>query len=62
MEEELERDMTPRLVGGTYMKYPTEKSRQKRKFGLYECQYCGKEFETNVARVKRGGSKSCGGR
>ena len=59
MEEELEKDMTPRLIGETYMKYPTEKSRQKRKFGLYECQYCGKEWETMVYSIKSG-TKSCG--
>ncbi len=60
MEEELVRDMTPRLLKDLGMRHPTEKSNYKARFGLYECQYCGKEFETNVARVKRGGSKSCG--
>ena len=51
--------MTPKLIGETYMKYPTEKSRKKRKFGLYECQYCGKEWETMVYSIKSG-TKSCG--
>ncbi len=64
MEQELEkdngRDMTPRLIGETYMKYPTEKSRQKYRYGLYECQYCGKEWETTVKSVKCGDTKSCG--
>ena len=60
MEGELERDMTPRLIGETYLKKPKETSRCRQSHGLYECQYCGKEFETNIARVKRGGSKSCG--
>ena len=64
MEEELDknngRDMTPRLIGETWRKYPTEKSTQRATFGLYECQYCGKEFETQVSNVKRGHTKSCG--
>ena len=46
MEEELERDMKPRLIGDLGMGYPTEKSSRKYRYGLYECQYCGKEFET----------------
>ena len=52
MEEELERDMTPRLIGETYMKYPTENSRQKYRYGLYECQYCMNEFEANSYNIK----------
>ena len=64
MEEELDknvgRDMTPRLVGETWRKYPTDISKQKATYGLFECQYCGKEFETNIQSVKNGGTKSCG--
>ena len=64
MEEELEkdsgRDMTPRLIGETWRKYPTETSTQKSTYGLFECQYCGKEFETNIQSVKNGGTISCG--
>ena len=63
MEEELEkdsgRDMTPRLIGETYMKYPNEKSSRKYRYGLYKCQYCNKEFETTVYSIKSG-TKSCG--
>lgn len=46
--------MTPKLIKDLGMRYTTETSKWKARFGLYECQYCGKEFETNVARVKRG--------
>lgn len=64
MEEELDknngRDMTPQLMGETWRKYPTETSMQKATYGLFECQYCGKEFETQVSNVKRGHTKSCG--
>ena len=60
IEEGGVRDMTPRLVGETYRKYPTEKSTQKVTYGLFECQYCKKEFEGGVNSVKRGQTKSCG--
>ena len=60
MEEEVERDMTPRLVGETYMRKATETSSKKGRYGLYECAYCGKEFEGSVYSVKRGQTKSCG--
>ncbi len=59
MEEELEKDMKPKLIGETYMKYPTERSRDKIRYGLYECQYCGKGWEARVYDIKNG-TKSCG--
>lgn len=64
MEEEIDknngRDMTPKLIKELGMRYPTEKSKYRYKYGLYKCVYCGKEFETKVASVKRGTTKSCG--
>ena len=64
MEQELEkdsgRDMTPRLIGGTYMKYPNERSSRKYRYGLYECQYCGKEFEAITSSIKIKNTVSCG--
>ncbi len=60
MKEELERDMTPRLIGETYMKYATETSHQRRRYGLYMCQYCGREWEVETTRVTGGYTKSCG--
>ena len=60
MEEELKKDMTPKLIGETYMKYPTERSRDKIRYGLYECQYCGQEFECATKSIKSGHTKSCG--
>ena len=58
--EEVVRDMTPRLIGETWRKYPTEKSKQKATYGLFECQYCKKEFEAQTTRIKSGNTKSCG--
>ena len=53
-------DMTPKLIGETYMKYPTETSQQRYRFGVYECQYCGKEFEAITRNIKKGNTRSCG--
>ena len=58
--EEIEKDMTPKLIGKTWRKYPMETSKQKRTFGLYECQYCGKEWECAVQDIKTGHTKGCG--
>ena len=60
MEEEVVKDMTPRLVLDLGMRYATEKSTKKYRYGLYECVYCNKEFEGSVDSVKRGQTKSCG--
>ena len=40
MEEEL-KDMTPKLIKDLGMRFATEKSKHKSRYGLYECQYCG---------------------
>ena len=56
----IEKDMTPKLIGETYMKYPTETSQRRYRYGLYECQYCGKEFEATTEHIKSGNTKSCG--
>lgn len=58
--EELEKDMKPKLIGETYLKKPTETSRQRCKYGIYRCQYCGKEFECVSQSIKSGNTKSCG--
>lgn len=41
------------------MRFPTQKSKTKRRFALYKC-YCGKEFEAETANVNFGTTKSCG--
>ena len=58
--DSIEKDMTPKLISETWRKYPTETSKQKATYGLFQCQYCGKEFETMVQSVKCGDTKSCG--
>ena len=59
MEQELEKNRIPKLVGETYMKYATKNSNQRNRFGIYECPYCGREFESAVSYIKNG-TKSCG--
>ena len=51
--------MTPKLIEDLGMRYPTEKSSRKYRYGLYECQYCNKEFEALSNNIKHG-LKSCG--
>ena len=58
--EEVEKDMTPKLIGEVYKKFPTEKSAQLVTYGLYECQYCKNTFEAIFNNVKGGNTKSCG--
>ena len=58
--EEIEKDMTPRLIGETYLRKPTETSRERCKYWIYRCQYCGKEFECQTYSIKSGNTKSCG--
>ncbi len=62
MRIELEKDMTPKLIEDLGRRYPTEKSKYKISFGLFECQYCGKEFVTSISSTRRrkGGTRSCG--
>ena len=64
MEEELDknngRDMTPRLIKDLGMRFPTEKSSRKYRYGLFECQYCNKEFEAITSSIKIKNTVSCG--
>ena len=60
MEEEVRKDITPRLIKDLGMRYPMEKSNYKVRYGLFECQYCGKEFECRISSVNNGDIKSCG--
>jgi hypothetical protein len=50
-EENLEKDMTPILLEDLGMRYPTENSKQKRRYGLYQCQYCKKGFEAQCRSI-----------
>jgi len=58
--KELEKDMTPILLEDLGMRYPTENSKRKYRYGLYQCQHCGEEFETRTQSIKSGHTTSCG--
>ena len=40
--------------------FATENSKGRKRFGLYKCGFCGKEFRTQTFMVKNGNTKSCG--
>jgi len=45
-----------KLIKDLGMQYPTEKSKHKSRYGIYECPICGINFKTNTTCVK---SKKC---
>ena len=59
IEEEI-RDMTPKLLKDLGSKLSNKGGTRKRKYGLYKCSYCDKEFETLMDSVRTGQTKSCG--
>jgi hypothetical protein len=40
--------------------FATEDSKQKRRFGIYKCGFCGNEFKANTNSINSGNTKSCG--
>lgn len=61
MEEGIiKKDMKPKFIEDLGMRFATESSKKKYRYGLFECAYCGGEWETMVSSVKMGTTKSCG--
>ena len=54
------KNMTPKLIKELGMRFPTELSKRRSRYGLYECPYCGKHWEVVMGSVKCGHTKSCG--
>ena len=52
--------LKPVLIEDLGMMFATEGSKQKRRFGLFICGFCGTKFKTFIAGVKSGNTKSCG--
>ena len=50
----------PILIEDLGMILATEGSKQKRRYGIYKCGFCGEEFRTLINNVKNGHTKSCG--
>ena len=59
MEEEVVKDMTPRLLKDLGLRFIPRGDR-RRTYGLFECQYCGEEFECQATLVKTNRVVSCG--
>lgn len=47
------------LIKDLGMRFPTQKSKRKYRFGLYKC-YCGSNFKAKVDHIKNKNTKSCG--
>ena len=59
--EVLEEDYPkPILLEDLGMMYPTKNSKQKTRFGLYKCGFCGNKFKTHTNSIKNKNTKSCG--
>ena len=52
--------LKPILVEDLGMMYATKDSRERKRFGIYECGFCGNKFRTQTSFVKSGHTKSCG--
>ena len=50
----------PTLIEDLGTMYATENSKQKTRFGIYECGFCGTEFKANTYDIKSKHIKSCG--
>ena len=50
----------PTLIKDLGMRFANPASKSKRRYGLFLCHYCGKEFETCVWNVKYNDTQSCG--
>ena len=48
------------LIKDLGMMFPTENSKNKVRYGIYKCGFCGTEFRTQINKVKFGNTKSCG--
>ena len=59
-EEKINEVQKPILIEDLGMMYPNENSKQKRRFGIYKCGFCGTEFKANTYDINRGYIKSCG--
>lgn len=51
--------VAPILLEDLGMRFPTENSKRKSRYGLFKC-FCGKEFEAQIMNIKREKQKSCG--
>jgi hypothetical protein len=48
-----------KLIKDLGMQFPTDKSKKKAHYGLYECPICGNHFKTTINNIKRHKSTKC---
>lgn len=48
-----------KLIKDLGMMYPTENSKRKYRFGIYECEHCSVHFKTQTTYAKSGRTKRC---
>ena len=60
MNKELKELPKPTLIEDLGKIYATENSKEKRRYGLYKCGFCGNNFKARTSSVKFGDIKSCG--
>jgi hypothetical protein len=60
MNEEIEEIPKPVLIKDLGTMYPTESSKERRRYGLYKCGFCGTNFKASTSNISTGNTKSCG--
>ena len=60
MQENKEELPKPILLEDLGMMYPTENSKERKRFGIYKCGFCGNNFKAITNDINRGDTKSCG--
>lgn len=56
----VDKEKIPKLILDLGLIYPKETSKEKRRYGIFECMFCGKHFKAQVSDVKSGNVSSCG--
>jgi DNA-directed RNA polymerase subunit RPC12/RpoP len=60
-DEKMKEDLPkPILIEDLRYLYPNENSKQKRRYGIYKCGFCGTEFKAITNSINSGHTKSCG--
>jgi hypothetical protein len=50
----------PILIKNLGTMFATEKSKERRRYGIYKCGFCGNEFKASTSNISTGNTKSCG--
>ena len=60
MEDVKEEIPKPILIEDLGMMFATEKSKRKRRYGVYKCGFCGNNFRADTNNIKSNHTNSCG--